>query len=428
MTTNITFDLPETSDSKIQDQDTFTYAVLKALFRSLAGTWTHDLRAENATTVDLPTVGHGLCSFVPQEATKIKGEDDPAIYVEEMLVHENGEYSIEGSAQAALSIPSLLWNRNFVWRMDVKGSSLTVIRPQVEKRRESSMGRKGSVFRRMSFSKSHSPPQERELAWRRMSTQSGRDKAEQSLEGESRWRRMSIPVIRRKSKAEVPETNKPLREEGERGEGVLHAEQNEESKQTTSEGIGTPRIDIYATKPGTRKMSFHLHTLTFDLQPDLWRQNHVNCEDIRIRARGDHFTGEEKYGTNYEFLMRWKAAMHLANTVFSSGVQLKPSGVLPARTKLLQQSMESLNGRNQWRQYRKLYPPSAFQFQCACDAREQPPPKKTPNLGHHHFPGPFVFRGRLSLRFRGNTWQGDSIQIAIPRESLTHAVNRNRQI
>jgi hypothetical protein len=307
MTTNVTFDLPETSNSKIQDHDTFLYAVLTALFRSLAGTWTHDLRVENATTVDLPTVGHGFCSFVPREATKIKGEDDRADNVEEMLVHETGEYSIEGSAQAAISIPSLLWNRKFVWRMDARGSSAATVRPQIEKRRESSVGRKGSVFRRLSFSKSRSPPQERELAWRRMSTQSGRGRAEQGLEEESRWRRMSIPVIRRKSKAEVPESNKPLQEEGEHGEDVLHAEQNQESIQTTSEGIGTPRIDIYATKAETRKMSFHLHTLTFDLQPDLWRQNHVNCEDIRIRARGNHFTGEEKYGTNYEFLMRWKA-------------------------------------------------------------------------------------------------------------------------
>lgn len=37
-----------------------------------------------------------------------------------------------------------------------------------------------------------------------------------------------------------------------------------------------PQIDVHATKPDNRKMFFHLHTLEFDLQPEVWRQHQSN--------------------------------------------------------------------------------------------------------------------------------------------------------
>lgn len=105
MTTTDPSNSPLIFDHHIKHNDALSAVILTSLFRSLTGTWTHELCIENATTVDLSTVGHGFCRFVPREATKINGEDDPAGQVEGMLLHENGDYNIEGSEQAAINIP-----------------------------------------------------------------------------------------------------------------------------------------------------------------------------------------------------------------------------------------------------------------------------------------------------------------------------------
>jgi hypothetical protein len=305
-TTTITTDTLNPFAHKPNENDAFAASLLTSLFHSLAGTWTHELRMENATMVDLPTTGHGLCNFTSRAASKIKGLDDSADSVEEMLIHENGDYSIEGSGQSSIYMPSLLWSRNFVWRMDKRGSNPAVVRPQLEKQRKSSgAGRKGSFFRRMSIRNSDPLPIEKEAASRRMSTQS--EKGDNRSNG-SMWRRMTVPVIRRNSKAEAleeeqaepkPEPDDPIEEVPipHQTEIPLPPSQNEATSVI-------PQIDIYTTKPQTRKLSFHLHTLTFNLQPETWHHLLSTNQDITLQAQGDHFSGEERYGTKYEFVLR----------------------------------------------------------------------------------------------------------------------------
>lgn len=307
MTTAVTSNIiTETPDDENKDHDSFISSIVTSLFRSLAHTaWTHELWIENATTVNLPTTGHGFCSLISREATKIKGQVDPAGSVEEMLLHENGDYKVEGGDQAAIFKPSLLWSRSFVWRMDLTGSSLITVRPQVEKRRRSSVGRKGSIFSRRSIATSDASSQENESAWRHVSIQSAEAQPQKRLEEVSTWRRISVAIGRRESKAVALDESRPLQDKD--GVNVHSGVKTEEPKYSARKDLHIPQIDIYATKPQTRKMSFHLHTLKFDLQPDVWSQRMHNLEDIPISAHGAHFTGEERYGIKYEFLMRCEA-------------------------------------------------------------------------------------------------------------------------
>lgn len=301
--TSITPITPNPFDDKPKDIDAFAASLLTSVFHSLAGTWTHEIHMENATTVDIPAAGHGLCSFTLREASRIQGVDDSAGGVEEMLVHENGEYSIEGSAQSSIYMPSLLWSRNFVWRMDKRGSNPVIVRPQLEKqRRPSSAGRKGSFFRRLSLRNSDSLPLAKEAESRRMSAQSEEGN---SGGGGSMWRRMTVPVMRRNSKAGVLLEEQPGLDD--RVGGLSNIQQTERSLPSPcDEARVIPQIDIYTTKPQTRKISFHLHSLTFNIQPDLWRQQSSNGEELIIEAQGHHFSGEERYGTKYEFNLRSK--------------------------------------------------------------------------------------------------------------------------
>jgi hypothetical protein len=309
MTTTVTSDIAETLDDYTEDNAAFIACIVASLFRSLSHTpWTHEQRVKNATTVDLPAIGHGFCSFVCREATKIKDEVDPAGNVEEMLHHENGDYSFGGGEQTAIFMPSVLWNRNTVWRMDLRGSSMVTMRPQIEKRRQSSAGRKASIFRRKSTAKSDSPSQENESAWRKMSIQSAEAGPEKRLEEVSTWRRISIAIGRRESKAVALDESGPLQDTTKINDAkVDNVLRTDEPTSSARKNLDIPQIDIYATKPQTRKPAFHLHTLKFDLQPEVWRHNFHSLEDIRILARGDHFTGEERYGIEYEFLMRCEA-------------------------------------------------------------------------------------------------------------------------
>ena len=221
-----------------------------------------------------------------------------------MLLHENGEYSIEGSDQAAIHITPINWSRNLVWRMDLRGSKPAAARPQIEKRKESSTERKGSVFSRMTISRSDSLSGGKEGVWQRSSAQSMVAKPVKAPEKASVWRRISASATRRKSSVPVFETstllqkadNKDERDEVQEGQPPLAAQKV----------AVPPQIDIYATKSETGKISFHLHTLKFDLRPNVWRQSLYDLEDITIKAHGEHFTGEERYGINYEFLLRWE--------------------------------------------------------------------------------------------------------------------------
>lgn len=310
MTATVTFTMPETFVELSNSHDAFSASVLISLFHSLAGTWTHELRIQNATAGDLITLGHGFCKFNAREATQIKGEDDSGGNVKEMLVHENGEYTIAGSGQAPIYMPPLLWNRDFVWRIDLRGSSQVVARPQIEKRCESSDGRKAFIFRRKSTQKSDTEIPDEETSRRRMSSQSGKANIANDRQEESIWRRMSVPILHRKSRAEAFEKPEPLQED--EGEDVLVPDQIEHPVSPMLEHRHIPQIDIYATKQDTRKMSFHLHNFIFDLKPDVWRQQQSESANFTVEARGDHFSGEERYGTNYEFLMSTQAAK--ANT------------------------------------------------------------------------------------------------------------------
>ncbi len=56
---------------------------------------------------------------------------------------------------------------------------------------------------------------------------------------------------------------------------------------------------VYATMSGTGKMSFHLQTPDFDPQPNFWLHSLYGLEDIAIRAYGEHFTGDERYGKDH---------------------------------------------------------------------------------------------------------------------------------
>lgn len=267
MATIVTPTIPNPFDDKSRDDHgVFTVCLLTSIFYSLAGTWTHEIRMENAITVDLTTIGHGLCMFTPREASRIKGLNDSAGRVEEMLIHENGDYSIEASAKSSIYMPSLLWSRNFVWRMDKGGSNSVIVRPQPEKqRRLSSAGRKGFFLRRLSMRNDSPLSVEGEEGSRRMSTQS--EKGNRGGIGSLRLR-MTVPFMRRKSKV-----GRLLEEQPELDNNI----ENTASAQQTESFLPSPQykssiilqIDIYTTKPQTRKISFHLHTLTFNVQPDL---------------------------------------------------------------------------------------------------------------------------------------------------------------
>jgi hypothetical protein len=306
MNTTVASELAETFDHKIEDNAAFIASIVTSLFRSLSLTpWTHEQRIENATTINLPTVGRGFCIFIYREATKIIDEVDPAGHVEEMLHHENGDYSVGVGGQTAIFIPSVLWNRNIVWRMDLRGSSMITMRPRIEKRRQSSAGRKASIFRRKSSATGNSLSQENDPAWRKMAIRSAESEPETRREEVSTWQWISIALGRRESKPVVLDERRPLqdntRNDSAKLDNVLSAD---EPRSSARKSLDIPQIDIYATKPQTRRLSYHLHTLQFDFQPEVWRQNVHGQEDIRVLAHGDHFTGEEKYGVEYEFVMR----------------------------------------------------------------------------------------------------------------------------
>lgn len=78
MTATLTLNIADTLNDQIQDVDAFVASVLTFLFRGLSGTWTRELRVENATSVNLPTIGHGCRKFTSRETIKINREDDPA--------------------------------------------------------------------------------------------------------------------------------------------------------------------------------------------------------------------------------------------------------------------------------------------------------------------------------------------------------------
>jgi hypothetical protein len=304
MTTAVTFNFPNPFKEEPENQDdAYTASILASLFNSLAGTWIHERRIENITSVNLASIGHGFCHFASREATKIKGQEDSTEDVEEMIVHETGEFHVEGAGQTSFYIPPIMLNRNFVWRMDKKGSRPAVARPQVEKRKASSAGRKGSIFRRKSSQKSTSPTFE-ESATRRMSTPTEKKDAQKTDYDASIWRRMSVPAIRRKSKAPPREVEEPVADDDNGEEEDTATNEEEKSSGTTDSTV--PQIDVYSTKPSTNVMSFHVHTIKFDLQPETWRGNAMSGEDITISARGDHFSGEERFGTDYQFLLKWR--------------------------------------------------------------------------------------------------------------------------
>lgn len=73
--------------------------------------------------------------------------NDFARNVKELLMHENGDYTIEAGGQAVIFMPSLLWSRNLIWQINFRGSDPAVVRPRVERRRESNTRRKGSIPR-----------------------------------------------------------------------------------------------------------------------------------------------------------------------------------------------------------------------------------------------------------------------------------------
>ena len=307
---------------KFDDNADFIASMVKSLFRSLSRTpWTHEQRIENATSVNLPTIGRGFCTFICREATKIKDEVDPAGHVEEMLHHENGDYSVGGGEQTAIFIPPVLWNRNIIWRMDLRGSSMITMRPQIEKRRQSSAGRKTSIFRRKWSATSDLPFQGNESAWRKMSIRSAGSEPETRLEEVSTWRRISIAIGRRESKSVVLDERRPPQDNAQnetpKADNVLCTG---EPTFTARKSLDIPQIDIYATKSQTRKLSYHLHTLQFDFQPEVWRENVNGQEDIRVLAHGNHFTGEERYGIEYESVMRC-AARKERNTIGQYHVQ-----------------------------------------------------------------------------------------------------------
>jgi hypothetical protein len=307
MNTTVTPELAETFDDKTEDNAAFIASVVTSLFHSLSRTpWTHEQRIENATTVNLLTTGRGFCSFICRDATMIKDEVDPTGHVEEMLQHENGDYSVGGGGQTAIFIPSVLWNRNIVWRMDLRGSSMVTMRPQVAKRRQSSAGRKASIFRRKSSATSDPPSQENEPAWRKVSIRSAESGLGTRPEQVSTWRRISIAIGRKESKSVVLEECRPRQDDTQNDTANTVLGTNETTP-TPRKSLEIPQIDIYATKPQTRKLSFHLHTLRFDLQPEVWRQNLQDLEEIRVLAHGDHFTGEERYGIAYEFVIGCEA-------------------------------------------------------------------------------------------------------------------------
>lgn len=162
----------------------------------------------------------------------------------------------------------------------------------------------------MAISRNASLSGEGKRGWGRSASESMVAKPANAPEKVSVWRRISASASPRKVTVIVPGTSASLQEAD--NEGGCDDVQEEESPIAPQKVVIIPQIDIYETKSETGKMSFHLHTLIFYLRPNVCRQNLYGLEDITIKAYGEHFTGQERYGKQYEFLMRWEP--HVANS------------------------------------------------------------------------------------------------------------------